>query len=147
MSIVIDINALASVFNSDCDKHFNFKPVKSWLDSGRGIVLYGGTKYKDELKLAFRYLKLMRLMKDAGKARALDDAEVDAYEKNVITMVNNKACDDPHIIAILAVSRCNLLCSSDARSYVYIKNKKLYPKGMKEVKIYGSIKNKSLLKY
>lgn len=146
MCIVVDINTLAPVFNETCDRHREFVHVKNWIESGKGILVYGGTKFKEELHATYRYLRLIRQMKDSGKAIAIQDNEVDAAEKKIKEQTKNTDCDDQHIIALLRVSRCPLLCSEDARSYKYIQNRTFYPKGSPKVRIYSSSKNQTLLK-
>lgn len=146
MCIVIDINALAMVFNENHADHVNFSSVKKWIDEGRGFVVFGGTKYKNELKLAIHYMRLIRLLKDAGKAISICDEAVDKIEIVVREKVKGNKCDDQHIIALLGAARCPLLCSVDARSFEFVKDRTLYPKGAPIVRIYSSNKNKKLLK-
>ena len=146
MCIVVDINTLAPVFNNKCDQHENFRPVKEWIERGRGFLVFGGTRYKKELKKAFHYLRLIRQMKESGKAIAIHDDLVDVAENNVIKMTNGTDCDDQHIIALLGTSRCPLFCSNDSRSYKYITDKSLFPKSMAKVRIYSSKANHTLLK-
>lgn len=135
MCIVVDINVLAPVFNKSCERHKYFAPIKNWIEDGRGYFVYGGTKYKNELKRS-PYYKLVRLLKDAGKAISIDDNVVDDMEKTVIQKTKGTDCDDQHIIAILGASKCPLLCSDDKRSWEFIKNKSLYPKKCPRVRIY-----------
>lgn len=146
MCVVIDINTLAHVFNPDTPRHTEFVHVGNWIQRGHGFLVFGGTKLKKELKKAFRYLRLIRQMKDSGKAIAIRDDLVDAEEIRIKDLTLNTDCDDQHIIALLGVSRCPLLCSEDARSYPYITKKEYYPKGMARVRIYSSSRNNSLLK-
>jgi hypothetical protein len=146
MCIVIDINTLPSVFNETCKKQEDFKPVREWVNKGLGFVVYGGTRYKKELSSTYRYLRLIRQMKDSGHAVAIRDDVVDAAETCVLGQTTRTTCDDQHIIALLGTSRCPLFCSDDTRSYKYIKDKGLYPKGMVKVRIYSSKKNQQLLK-
>ncbi len=146
MCIVVDINTLAPVFNEMCVRHEEFCPVKNWIDKGRGFLVFGGTRYKEELRRTYRYLRLVRQMKDSGQAVAIRDDLVDAAEVEVIEVTKGTDCDDQHIIALLGVSRCPLFCSNDSRSYKYIGDKSLYPKGMARVRIYSSKKNHTLLK-
>jgi hypothetical protein len=146
MCIVVDINTLAPVFSETCDKHAEFRPVKEWIDGGRGVLVFGGTEYKRELARTFRYMRLVRQMKDAGKAVAIRDDVVDAIEIDVRTKTRGQRCDDQHIIALLGASRCPLFCSDDLRSYNYVKQRSLYPAGMPKVRIYSSSKNSRMLK-
>ena len=146
MCIVIDTNSLGMVFDESNARHGDFSAVKAWLEKGLGIVVYGGTKYKQELSLSIRYMRLLRLMLDAGKAALINDAAVDRIEAGVRKKTAGTECDDQHIIALLAAAHCPLLCSVDARSFEFVKDKSLYPKGAPEVKIYTSTRNADLLR-
>jgi hypothetical protein len=145
MCIVIDINTLSMVFNPSNLRHPEFVPVKNWIDTGGGFLVFGGTKYKAELAGTVRYLRLVRLLYEAGKAIAICDCAVDDIEKAVCQKLNGSKCDDPHIIALLGASRCSLLCSVDSRSFEFIKDRDLYPKKSPRVRIYKSSRNASLL--
>jgi hypothetical protein len=83
MCVVIDINTLASVFSTESEKHAEFSPVKKWVEEGRGFIVYGGSKYKAELAKTFRYLRLIRQMRDGGQAISIRDTAVDAFEEEV----------------------------------------------------------------
>lgn len=146
MCIVIDINALAMVFNESSLRHKEFVFVKTWIENGLGFVVYGGTKYKSELAAAFKYMRLLRQMRDAGQAISICDNAVDEIESEVLRLTGDTDCDDQHVIALLAAARCSLLCSVDTRSFVFVKDRNLYPKGIPKVKIYSSKRNRALLK-
>lgn len=66
------------------------------------------------------------------------DALVDQKMNELKALCNDSDFDDPHIAALLIVSGCNILCSEDARSYLYVKRKEWYPNGRKLPKIYKS---------
>ena len=146
MCIVIDINTLSKVFNESDNDHSSFCCVKEWINSNSGFLVFGGTKYKEELKKAIKYLKIIRLLKDGGRAISIKDDVVYKLALTIIQKTLNTDCDDPHIIALLGASRCSLLCSTDIRSFPFVKNKSLYPDNMPKVRIYSSARNKSLLK-
>ena len=59
MCIVIDTNAMPSVFNSNCTNHKEFAPVRSWIINGRGHLVFGGTKYKKEICQMGRYRRII----------------------------------------------------------------------------------------
>lgn len=143
MCIVIDINTLALVFNIESTSNEEFAPVRTWILNGKGSLVYGGSKYKRERR-AYRYMKLVRLLKEKYKAYEIKETEVDRRETDIIAMTKNEKCNDQHIIAILSVSRCLLCCSSDSGSYNFIKDGRFYSKG-KRPKIYRSSRNKNLL--
>ncbi|MBI4618670.1 MAG: hypothetical protein HY739_00660 [Desulfobacterales bacterium] len=146
MCMVVDINTFAPVFNETCNCHPEFAPVKKWIETGHGFLVFGGTRYKEELGKAYRYLRLVRQMKISGQAIAIQDNVVDAAETEIRGRTAGSNCDDQHIIALLGVSRCPLFCSKDARSYRYITDRTLYPNGMQRVRIYSSSRNQSLLR-
>ena len=145
MCIVVDINTLAPVFSENCRRHQDFLDIKKWINAGKGFLVYGGTKYKNELGKT-RYLRLIRLMKDAGRAVPIRDDVVDSMEATLLTKTKGMKCDDQHIIALLGASWCPLLCSADLRSFDYIKDRSLFPSGMPQVRIYTSARNADLLK-
>jgi hypothetical protein len=144
MCIIVDINTLASVFNQKSDNHIEFRPVREWILEGKGKIVFGGTKYMNELGKT-KYLKLFRNLKSANKAVHIPDEEVNKQELLISEQESDPDFDDPHIIAIAIVSKCLLVCSVDARSYPFIKNSKLYPPHISRPKIYSSSSNKDLL--
>jgi hypothetical protein len=146
MSIVIDANTFAMVFDPNNALHVEFFPVKEWIDRGEGFLLFGGTKFMAEMGQSLGRLRLIRLLKESGKAVEIETAIVDKLEQNVIEQTRRTKCNDQHIIALLAAARCHLLSSRDAKSFSFIKEKTLYPKGMRKVRIYFSSKNRALLK-
>lgn len=146
MPIVIDINTLAPVFDFSCADHVEFSPVLDWIEAGIGVVVFGGTKYKHELMKTYRYMRLVRQLRDSGKAVSIKDKAVDEIEANIRKKMGENTCNDHHIMALLAASRCNLLCSRDSSSFRFIKDRQLYPKGSRKVRIYSSSRNRTLLK-
>jgi hypothetical protein len=124
--------------------HPDFAPVRHWILEGKGFLVYGGSKYMHELTRMTRYLKLVRLLKDARRAYEIDAAEVDRRQKEIVTLTGNTVCNDQHVIAILSVSGCVLLCSGDAESDKFVKNPLFYRRGRKP-KIYRSRRHERLL--
>lgn len=145
MCIVVDLNSLPNVFCPDSKKHADFKPVHDWIIHGKGYAVYGGTKYKVELGKSYRYLKLFRQLKETRRAIEVRQDAVDARESELLSTTKGKGCDDQHIIAILCVSGCLLLCSEDKRSFKFVKNRCYYGKGRPKPRIYQSPKHKFLL--
>lgn len=145
MAIVIDANCLSSVFNDKNAEHAKFKPVKDFVCSGVGKVIYGGNTYKKELQRAGRHLKFVMELRKAGRAILVRDDVVDTLEGEISEKTQGKKCDDPHIVALLSASNCGLLCSNDQRSFPFIHDKSLYKRGNCDVKIYTSPRNKNIL--
>jgi len=145
MCIVIDTNALSYVFNQNSKGHQDFEPVRKWVIEGEGRIVYGGTKYKEELLKAHRYLRLIRRLKDARRACEIKEELVNAECVRLEKTTKGTNCNDQHIIAIFVVSGCRLFCSCDSRSDKYIRDKSLYPKGQPRPSIYRSCNHRHLL--
>lgn len=145
MAIIIDINCFANVFSPKSSKHEEFKPVLEWILIGKGIMIYGGTRYINELKKAPKYLPLLRLLKDVGKALEGCSKTIDKLQDNVEALNEDKDFDDPHLPAIIIATKCKLICSEDTRSIKHVTDSKYYPNGFTKPAYYTSSKNKSLL--
>jgi hypothetical protein len=145
MCMVIDANVFNPVFRPDACNHAEFAPVLDWILNGSGFIVYGGTKYNEELNNARRYLGIFIELRKKGRAKEINRVLVDKHENIVRGLVNSDKCDDFHIIAIFRVSGCLLFCSNDARADCYIKDKRLYEKGQKPPSIYRKRTHRKLL--
>ena len=145
MCIVIDINFLSPLFNATDNEHNEFKPLLEWIIFGKGKLVYGGKKYKEELRETKKYFGLLIQLKKAGKIVEVDDEKVDQHQIKLSETEKHPDFDDPHLIAIIIVSGCKLICSLDKRAYVFIKNKDLYPAHFEKPKIYKGKSNAKLL--
>lgn len=146
MAIVIDVNVFPCVFDIQSEHHAQFAPIKAWIERRDGFLIYGGSKFKDELLQSYRRARLVRTLRDAGCAVEISTLAVDALEAEIRVKVAGTKCNDPHIIALLATAKCALLCSWDKESFPFIKDRSLYPGGSPKVRIYTSLRNASLLK-
>ncbi len=145
MCIIIDINCLSNVFDAESQKHKDFKPILDWILNRNGKIVCGGTKYREELKKVQKYNKLLINLTSSGKVVWIEDKKVDQEQKKVQDKLSHRNFDDPHIVAIIIVSKCKLLCSNDNKSFEFIKNHIFYPKGVNKPLIYTRQKNEDLL--
>lgn len=145
MCMVIDACTFAPVFDSACQDHAEFRPVLEWIVSGKGKVIYGGSRYKSELSKAHKYIRFFTQLERAGKLVRIDDAKVDAFEESLSKQFKDPHFNDSHIVAIVIVSRCLVVCTNDRRAIPFLKLSKLYPKDIRPPRIYGSSKNRVLL--
>ena len=145
MCIVIDINTLSPVFNPTDQKHLEFLPVLKWICKDKGKIVFGGTKYNEELKRAHKYLRILRYLDAAGKVVRIDDNTVDNEEMRLNDQLTHRDFDDAHLVAIVIVSQCKVICTSDSRAHSFIKDQSLYPKHVKRPSIYSGLKNSHLL--
>lgn len=145
MAIVIDVNVFSCVFDVHSKHHADFAPVKAWIERRDGFLIYGGSKFKEELMQSYRRVRLVRALRDAGCAIEISLSAVDTLESEIKKRTQGTKCNDPHIIALLAAAKCALLCSRDKESFPFVKDRTLYPKGTPRVRIYTSLRNASLL--
>lgn len=145
MCIIIDTNCFAAVFNRTSEKHSEFAPVLNWIICGNGKAVYGGTKYRNELTKAKRYLRIFGLLKQCHRLIMVNDNEVDIEQKRVESIIMQPDFDDPHLAAIVIVSRCKLICSEDVRSIPHVTNISLYARRSHVPKYYTGLRNKRLL--
>jgi len=145
MCLVIDANVFGAVFKTDSCNHADFVDVLNWITAGPGFLVYGGSKYRQELINARQYLATFIELKKKGKAKEISQKLVDENEEIVKKLIGHNKCDDFHIIAIFRVSGCLLFCSNDARADCYIKNRKLYEKGQRPPSIYRNSSHRRLL--
>lgn len=140
MCIVIDINTLHLVFTG---AETDFTPVRDWIIHDKGKVVIGGSKFSAELLRAGKYLKIFGELKKRRKLVSIDNEKVNLKEEEIKHNVPAK-CNDAHIIAIISVSGCKLVCSVDSSSYPFLKQRNLYPTGGVP-KIYSRKGNSDLL--
>lgn len=136
MCLVIDTSCLAKVLDINNRQHYRFEPVHKWITKGRGSVVFGGTKYKRELKNVPKYLGVLAELNRQGRVIQLSDPQVNRIAEEVSKTVNRNDFDDEHLIAIVRVACCVVVCTDDARAVPYLKRADLYPGGVKRPKIY-----------
>jgi hypothetical protein len=143
--MVLDTCAFGPFFNRDNKDHADFHPAFDWVISKKGKLVYGGTKYMNELKAAKKFISLFAQLERAGKLVILNREEVDATQDLVEEMESSPDFDDPHLIAIVIVSKCRIVCTRDARAIPFLKERKFYKGRMKRPLIYTSRTNAPLL--
>jgi hypothetical protein len=143
MCLVIDTNIFHSVFDEQAKDHEHFVPVWTWLTHGKGKMIYGGKKYNKELK-GGKFVRIVGELSRMGRLVKLRDPDVDQYAAELKIKVPASAFDDEHLVAIVAISKCCVVCTRDKKAFPYLKRKDLYPKGLKPPKIYQGKKNAKL---
>jgi hypothetical protein len=145
MCVIIDMNTLSCVFNEKNEKHNEFKPVLDWIKEGKGRIVYGGSKYLSELEKMTHYRRILIDYERKRKTIKLDDYKVDQKQQEIEGIIKHPDFNDSHIVAIIIVSRCRLLCSKDSSSYPFIRNKTLYPSKFGKISIYRGYNDKDML--
>ena len=146
MCLIVDTNVFGSVFDPTAKEHQRFLPVYNWLAFGNGgKLIFGGTKYKQEVDFkTSRCLRLLAEFERRGRLLSLDDSLVDKAAAVVKKKVADRDFNDEHIVALVIVSRCCVVCTDDLRSISFLKRGELYPAGLKAPKIYGGVRNANL---
>lgn len=145
MPIIIDTNCIAQVFSKSSTNHKEFEPVLNWILKGKGMMVFGGTKYKSEISKLKNYLTIIRYIKESGKIYEGNCELIDNYQKYVEELNDDPDFDDPHLVAISFVTKCKIICSEDDRSIKHVSNSKFYPTNFKKPVYYKSAKNSDLL--
>jgi hypothetical protein len=157
MCIIIDANLFSAVVDPNCQNHLDFKPVLEWVQTGHGKLVHGGSHYKHEIERHQGFRKLLYQMEHRGKTILVPNICVDEVEKYLIVNYIRKDFDDHHIVAILLVSNCILVCTKDnglrdlintcyqPRSKKLIKNKCQNLGKLVHPRIYKSRRNIGLL--
>jgi len=145
MCIVVDINCLPAVLNKKNAAHAEFKPVLDWIQEGRGKLVYGGSKYKEELGRLKRCLGTVIILENKRRTVHVPDQEVDDKQNKIDKSFVHSRFNDSHLVAIIIVSKCRLLCSQDKNSFPFIKRNEFYAGNVNRPKIYSTRKNAKLL--
>ncbi|MEQ1933756.1 MAG: hypothetical protein ABL962_07750 [Fimbriimonadaceae bacterium] len=135
MCALVDACVKSRVFNSKDAEHPKFETISKWIVEGSGNVVYGGKTYMEQL--GSRYRDLFLELKTAGRAHRIPSDKVDQLEELLKKKVNNKKFDDAHLIALIRLSKCCIICTSDDRFLPFFRRKDLYPRGAKQPKIHS----------
>lgn len=144
MCAVIDASCLSRVFNPDDSEHGDFKPVLDWIDSKKGRMVLGGSKYFRELTRYRRFLGTLGELRKRNLIKVVSRDEVDRIAAQLKQEEPRPQFNDEHLVAMVLISRCSLICSSDKKSHPYLTRRDFYP-NRKRPKIYSGPQNKNLL--
>jgi predicted nucleic acid-binding protein len=143
--LVVDTNTFSSISNADSNDHNEFKPILQWIKNAKGACfVYGGSKYKEELLKVRSMIFLLDQFKKANKVVTIDGALIDAYEAKLKTINHQEAFNDKHLVAIIEVSNCRLLCTKDEAAMPFIKDEQFYETSSPP-KLYSGARNRDLL--
>lgn len=145
MCIVADPPTFIPMFKSTDPEHLAFSPVKDWIVSGPGKFVMGGSKYREELSAVASVLRFLTELEKRGKVIRRNDAEVDAEEILVKQIEPRADFDDPHLVALVRLTGCRLICVRDVRSHRFLRATMLYRSSKDRPRLYTRAKNCALL--
>jgi hypothetical protein len=145
MKIIIDACCLSNVFDRSCKEHADFAPLLACIAYGKGRMTYGGTKYRKELRKVLNALPLITELARAKRIAEVNDAEVDKVAADLKGKFDDPKFNDEHLVAIVVVSACHVVCTRDKVAITYLKNAKVFRNyKVKRPKIYRSRRNEDL---
>lgn len=145
MCIVIDPPALIPMFKTADVEHQKFSPVRKWIVEGPGKIIIGGAQYRKELLDVISIIQFVKELERRGKVIRKCDAEVDRDVERIKRIEPCKDFDDPHLVALINLSGCKLICIRDPRAHRFLRNKKFYNNTKLRPRLYTRAKNSNLL--
>jgi len=142
MGVVVDANTISAVFNRQNSEHKDFEPVLFWIVKGKAKLVIGGSVYMSELAKMEYYLRLIAELTRLRKVYRADDREVDAHQSDILSQEAASDFNDSHIVSLLSVTRCRILCSRDTKSFKYIQDSRFYRLRVDRPKIYTNVGHK-----
>lgn len=113
MCTVIDADTFSYFCNPDSSMYSDFQPVRDWIENSSCKIVYGGKYYENHLENHHRFLRYLTEQEHKGKTESLDNDEVDRVTDAIKENFTGTGFNDHHIVAIVLISRCKLLCSRD----------------------------------
>lgn len=130
MCMLIDTNLIPVIFKASNANHDKYECVLDWLLFGKAKIVIGGTKYNKEIQKNIpSFVPFLAELSRCNKVHAFDDNTIDKLENKNVEIEPDPDFDDPHIVALLVISKARVLCSEDLRSFKFVTNKKFYPTG------------------
>jgi len=126
MCVIVDMCCIPHVFDTKSTSHDDFSPLLGWINSANGRLLVGGTKYNSELRKMTKYFSIFLNYQRQGKLVRLDDNSVDAFAAIAKRKEPSKQFNDEHLVAMVAVSGCRVVCTNDAEAMPFIRRRSLY---------------------
>jgi predicted nucleic acid-binding protein len=123
--VVIDTGVLSKMFNPRNSDYGKYDPFRKWIKGAKGCIVYGGTKYLEELAKLITIMRLITELGRAGKAKCLPRPKVDTEQKRIEGLCNKNRFNDAHILAIAIVGKCKCICSEDLSAHPFFKNRDL----------------------
>ncbi len=143
MCLIVDTNVASKFFRAQ--EFPEALPLWKWVNGPRGCLVYGGTDLEREYKRVNEAQRVLRSLKQAGRAIEADRSQVDRVRDELLEEESCRS-NDQHIIALARVSGSRLLYSEENWNFLLddFKNPVLInkPRG----KIYKRSEHKDLLK-
>lgn len=124
MCLIVDECVAKDVFAPRPTRANNFAPVHKALSSSRAVAVVGGRLWRKYQERISSLIDVLAQYEKKGALRRIDDARIDALEREVVDEAR-LVSDDPHIIALARGTRVRLLCSTDADLHKDFTNRRI----------------------
>jgi hypothetical protein len=139
MCMLVDANLIPIVFKSSNYLHNKYKPIINWLLYGKGKLVFGGYYFEKEIKESLiGFMPLIKELTRLNKTHYFSNEDVDVLTKEIKNRIKDTDFNDPHLVALLIISKATVFCSNDKKSFKFIKEKSLYPKGQNMPRIFSA---------
>lgn len=134
-----------SFFKVTDPAHPKYRPVLEWIESGPGKLVLGGSQYQQELMKVGSVLRMLSEIEKKGKVKRADKTCVDKDVLDVKKMEPAADFDDPHLVTLIRLTGCKLICVNDPRSHKYLLADSFYGSPKLRPKLYTNHTHKHLL--
>jgi hypothetical protein len=121
MCLILDANRFGEALSTPPSP--DYRPIIDWLTASNstGMVVFGGTKFLQEIARSPRARQWFLELQRAGRAKSIDRAAVDAEEQAVRA---RGLCfsDDEHLVALARKSGARIICTEDAALFKDVRN-------------------------
>jgi hypothetical protein len=145
MCVVADPPTFIPMFKPSDREHAVFAPVAKWVMEGAGKFVIGGTTYREQLRAVSSIVGVLLELERIGKVVRYADIDVDSHEAEAKRLEPGSDFDDPHLVALVRLTKCKLVCVRDKRSHKFLRAAHLYSSSKDRPKLYTRRKNQSLL--
>jgi hypothetical protein len=121
MCLILDANRFGEALSTPPSP--DYRPIIDWLTASNstGMVVFGGTKFLQEIARSPRARQWFLELQRAGRAKSIDRAAVDAEEK-AIRARGLCFSDDEHLVALARKSGARIICTEDAALFKDVRN-------------------------
>lgn len=145
MCVVADPPTFVPMFKCHDPEHGQFAPVKDWVTNGPGKFVLGGSTYQRELRSVKSVIPFLAELERKRKVVRLSHEAVDAEEVKVKALESSTDFDDPHLVALVRVTGCKIICIRDLRSHKFLRSVKFYGSPKDRPRLYTRSGNIGLL--
>jgi len=126
MCLILDANRFSAALSTP--PHPDYRPIIDWLTiSSAGMVVFGGTKFLQEIDRHSGARRWFLELQRAGRARSIDRAAIDVEEKLLRTR-GLCVSDDEHLLALARKSGARVFCTEDTALWKDVHNPALLSK-------------------